>query len=153
MPTIRRLLEPQSEGNLETFGDNPVPRILPSDQVDQVWFLDDYHHGQSIDLNKGLIGPVHSWQDGGRDVLNFIKHVLPSLSPESTTRPETLTWESEGMHRRQRKVVGVGHSVGGNAMSVTLTYLRKRVVWETSADGDVGSEQPTLTRMRSMLYS
>lgn len=80
--------------------------------------MDDYHHGQSIDLNKGLIGEIHSWVDGGRDILNFIQHVLPpspatSGEPGSGSGSETLPWRSQG---GGRKVVGLGHSVGGNAM-------------------------------------
>lgn len=115
MPTIQRLLRLDC-GNAGTFGDSSLPRVLPVGQVDEVWFLDDYHHGQSIDLNGGLIGSVHSWLDGGRDIANFVKHILPDSSGSG---PETLVWrDANDSQRKQRKVVGVGHSVGGNAMYV-----------------------------------
>ena len=59
--------------------------------------MDDIHHGASIDLNAGLIGPVHNWVDGGRDVIAMI---------EQTVRQE----------RPDKKIIGVGYSVGGNAL-------------------------------------
>jgi hypothetical protein len=82
--------------------------------IDEVWFLDDVHHGASIDLNAGLIGPVHPWSDGGRDILNLIQHVLPL--PERPER-EALEWREETPGRK-RKIIGVGHSFGGNALYV-----------------------------------
>lgn len=118
MPVVKRLISSSSsEGR---FGDSSsaLPDILTSTQIDEVWFLDDYHHGQSIDLNKGLIGPVHSWLDGGRDIANFVKHILPP--PNQLNIDETLTWRQEGGAAKARKVIGLGHSVGGNAMYVPI---------------------------------
>jgi hypothetical protein len=79
MPVVHRLVTSTGANNGK-FGDtdSTLPSILMSTRIDEIWFLDDYHHGQSMDLNKGLIGPVHSWLDGGRDIANFIKHILPS---------------------------------------------------------------------------
>jgi hypothetical protein len=117
MPTIQRLLRAQAEiqsgtsKTNQTFGDVKLPKILTTTHIDQIWFLDDYHHGQSIDLNKGLIGPVHSWLDGGRDIVNFIKHVMP---PNHRRGTETLDWRERVSSNT--KVIGLGHSVGGNAM-------------------------------------
>lgn len=123
MPTLRRFLETGVDiDSGSKFGDVDLPRVLPIGQVDEIWFLDDYHHGQSIDLNSGSIGSVHSWLDGGRDVLNFVKHVLPAVSvPDG----ETLSWrESDNTQGRSRRVIGLGHSVGGNAMCVTDLVIR-----------------------------
>jgi len=61
-----------------------------------VWFLDDIHHGASVDLNAGRLGPVHNWVDGGRDVVAAIE--------------QTIRRESPG-----QKVIGIGHSFGANA--------------------------------------
>jgi hypothetical protein len=110
MPTISRLLS-SSNSSKETFGSSDLPAILTTMRIDEIWFLDDYHHGQSMDLNKGLIGSVHSWLDGGRDIANFIKHILP----DERDIGETLPWRRNG---KARKVIGLGHSVGGNAMYV-----------------------------------
>jgi hypothetical protein len=85
--------------------------------VNEIWLLDDIHHGASIDLNSGLIGPVHNWTDGGRDVVNFIEHCLPPRH-ETGTGSKVLKWAKDGK-RRRRKVIGLGHSVGGNALYVS----------------------------------
>jgi hypothetical protein len=118
MPTIRRLIEAQRDPmDTERFGTVDLPKVLTTTRIDEVWFLDDYHHGQSMDLNKGLIGPVHSWLDGGRDIVNFVRHVLPSSSRGDVS--ETLEWNeshSSSSGTLSRKVIGLGHSVGGNAM-------------------------------------
>jgi hypothetical protein len=117
MPVVRRLVSSTGSNNGK-FGDSDstLPSILTSTRIDEIWFLDDYHHGQSMDLNKGLIGPVHSWLDGGRDVANFIKHILPSTDRSDIS--ETLSWDGDSQPSSARKVIGLGHSVGGNAMYV-----------------------------------
>ena len=121
MPVVRRLVSHSGSGNGK-FGDtdSSLPRILTSTRIDEIWFLDDYHHGQSMDLNKGLIGPVHSWLDGGRDIANFIKHILPSTNRSDIS--ETLPWDGDSQPSTARKVIGLGHSVGGNAMCVYSRY-------------------------------
>jgi len=123
MPVVNRLISLSSTDSKQNFGDadSTLPSILTSTRVNEVWFLDDYHHGQSIDLNKGLIGPVHSWLDGGRDVANFIKHILPFIDHSNVS--ETLTWQADINSAKPRKVIGLGHSVGGNAMYVTLLHF------------------------------
>jgi hypothetical protein len=117
MPVVRRLVSSTGSSNGK-FGDtdSTLPSILTSTRIDEIWFLDDYHHGQSMDLNKGLIGPVHSWLDGGRDIANFIKHILPSTDRSDVG--ETLSWDGDSKPSTARKVIGLGHSVGGNAMYV-----------------------------------
>jgi len=128
MPVVRRLVSSSGSGNGK-FGDSDssLPSILTSPRIDEVWFLDDYHHGQSMDLNKGLIGPVHSWLDGGRDIANFIKHILPYTNRSDIS--ETLSWHGKSQPSAARKVIGLGHSVGGNAMYVHYSFdvLTKRV--------------------------
>lgn len=118
MPVITRLVSSSTSKSNVDFGDSDssLPKILTSTRVNEVWFLDDYHHGQSIDLNKGLIGPVHSWLDGGRDIANFVKHILPSTNGSEVS--ETLSWKANDKLATPRKVIGLGHSVGGNAMYV-----------------------------------
>jgi len=121
MPVVRRLVSSSDRENGK-FGDSDsaLPSILTSTRIDEIWFLDDYHHGQSMDLNKGLIGPVHSWLDGGRDIANFIKHILPSTNRSNIS--ETLSWDGDSQPSTARKVIGLGHSVGGNAMCVYSRY-------------------------------
>lgn len=73
--------------------------------------LDEASSGQSVDLNAGNMGPAQAWRDCGRDVLNFVQHILPAAK-ESTDF--LLPWVPEGT-KPAVKVVGVGHSFGGNA--------------------------------------
>ena len=98
---MRRLLSnPKIQS--DTFGTPPLP--IPSSgserpdsiEIDEIWLLDDIHHAASIDVNKGLIGPVHCWVDGGRDIVAAISQIIPKGS--------------------EKRVIGVGHSFGGNAM-------------------------------------
>ena len=81
--------------------------------IDEVWFLDDYHHAASIDLNAGKIGRLHNWEDGARDIVNFVEHVMPPIDRPLAEPGTTLPW---GDTARQGRVIGVGHSFGGNAM-------------------------------------
>jgi hypothetical protein len=136
MPVVRRLLSSTGRNKCK-FGDSDstLPRILTSTRIDEIWFLDDYHHGQSMDLNKGLIGTVHSWLDGGRDIANFVKHILPSTNRSDVG--ETLTWDGGSQPSSTRKVIGLGHSVGGNAMYVSSLIDQAN---------EKGSSSPTLPR-------
>ena len=109
-----------------------VPVSVPV-QIDEIWLFDDIHHGASLDLNAGRIGPVHGWSDGGRDVVNFLAHVWKGEGVAVEVYPEqALDWREqreqpmvklkataiERPRSRRRKVIGVGHSFGGNALYV-----------------------------------
>jgi len=142
MPVVHRLVTSPGANNGE-FGDSDssLPSILTSTRIDEIWFLDDYHHGQSMDLNKGLLGPVHSWLDGGRDIANFIRHILPSTNRSDVG--ETLSWDGDSKSPTARKVIGLGHSVGGNAM-----YAPSR----SEETDKKGSSSPTLPRTLSRTF-
>ncbi|ORX33446.1 Alpha/Beta hydrolase protein [Kockovaella imperatae] len=86
----------------------PVIKRLVDAPIDEVWLLDDTRHGASVDLNAGRLGILHNWEDGGRDVVNFVAHVLPS----EWGMGEVLPWHKE----QKRRVIGVGHSFGANAL-------------------------------------
>jgi alpha-beta hydrolase superfamily lysophospholipase len=76
--------------------------------INDVWFLDDVHHGASVDLNAGKLARTYAWADCARDTLNFVKHVLPTA-----TDGYQMQWTDGAT---PAPVVGVGHSIGGNAM-------------------------------------
>lgn len=65
--------------------------------------------GTSVDLNAGNLPAMHSWTDLARDLRNFLTHCMPEDGEEVGW---ALEWRAE---RPTRPVVGVGHSVGGNA--------------------------------------
>jgi hypothetical protein len=101
-PTLRRLLDGRPIRSA-TFGEPSLPLLSAakngtarSIEIDEIWLLDDIHHGASVDLNAGVLGPVHNWVDGGRDVIAVI---------EQTVRKSS-----------QKRIIGMGHSFGGNAM-------------------------------------
>jgi len=117
---MRRLVS-MSPSSKDSFGGDgsSLLRVLGSTRIDEIWFFDNCHQGQSLDLNKGLLGPVHSWFDAGRDIANFIKHILPSTTGlDGQSMSETLSW-AESYPSRTRKVLGLGHSSGGNHMFVS----------------------------------
>lgn len=150
-PTLHRLLahplststtfgqhrksERHPEPSTPTSGTQNVQASVPVPvpvQIDEIWLFDDIHHGASLDLNAGRIGPVHGWSDGGRDVVNFLAHVWKGGGGTGDVYPEqALDWreqrkqpkveatKTERPRSRRRKVIGVGHSFGGNALYVS----------------------------------
>lgn len=75
--------------------------------IDDIWLLEDTHHGASIDLNEGKLGAIHNWCDTARDVINFIQHELP---------PGNAEYELAWHQGKGKPVVGIGHSFGANAL-------------------------------------
>ncbi|KAJ9122427.1 hypothetical protein QFC22_001852 [Naganishia vaughanmartiniae] len=72
--------------------------------VDEIWALDFANQGESFRLNGGRIGPVASWADC---------HCLPDVG---ATIPEALEYSTNNT-TRNRKLIGIGHSIGGNTIS------------------------------------
>ena len=110
-PTLRRLLSHGTTTSSAAFGEQQSAndaRVLSSTRIDEIYMIDDVIHAASLDLNGGKLGPVHFWSDRGRDVINFVQHLLPSL--QASDKP---SWSREGV---RGKVIGIGHSFGGNAM-------------------------------------
>ncbi|KAL1409449.1 hypothetical protein Q8F55_003432 [Vanrija albida] len=109
-PMARGLLERSSEPSAAFGTPAPLANPTPLPPIDDIWFLDDVHHGDSVTLNAGLLGPALTWEDTARDVANFVKHVVP-LSDKAA--PEHVPWRTSAQPRR---VIGIGHSFGGNAL-------------------------------------
>lgn len=112
-PTLEHIIALGSIASGASFGGQLARsnRNGPDVRIDEVWLLDDLHHGTSVDLNAGLLGTVHSWPDGGRDINSFIRNYLPSI--DILEVDAVLTWKE---HVSGRKVFGVGHSLGGTAL-------------------------------------
>ncbi|EKD03337.1 hypothetical protein A1Q2_02366 [Trichosporon asahii var. asahii CBS 8904] len=102
---------------------------LPGDapHINEIWFLEDTNHGVSVDLNKGRLGDALCWDDSARELINFVENVLPAVGDEADEAGFQLPFELGGKSAQQagktpadglkRKVVGIGHSYGGNALA------------------------------------
>lgn len=73
--------------------------------------IDHWNHGASVDLNEGHLGCAEVWDDVGRDILNFVLHVLPAAKAQPSL-PWQLGWAAEGAAATV-KIVGMGGSYGG----------------------------------------
>ena len=134
-PTIHRLVSHGLISSTSSYGPtshSPTPEGGSTWMINDIWFLEATHTGASMDLNAGRMGTLHDGMDPARDVLNFIEHVLPSSL--ETEEEEVLPWKGsdhgsvEGRGKGERKIIGIGHSVGGNAMCVftdeqTIAYI------------------------------
>lgn len=104
-------LEGQSKGYV--YGTKSRTRNDGLVVIDDIWLFDDCTHGTSIDLNRGLIGPAQTWEDTGRDILNFILHILPGVRlARSEPLGWQLRWHPEGFAPLV-PVIGMGGSFGG----------------------------------------
>jgi len=92
----------------------PLSRDVPV-VVNDVWFIDDPHHGSSQELNAGKLSATYAWADWGRDMLNFVLHVLPSYA-DVASAPWQLEWKDRGAAPLVPNLIGVGHSYGGNGL-------------------------------------
>ncbi|KIO19727.1 hypothetical protein M407DRAFT_82431, partial [Tulasnella calospora MUT 4182] len=91
--------------------------------IEEVWSFEAVNHGDSAVLNDGKPGDTFNWADNSRDILNFLLHFLPS-NPQEVGLPAELDPisldESSRRSRfgfRRRKLVGIGHSLGGCSMT------------------------------------
>ncbi|KAH6906372.1 Alpha/beta hydrolase family-domain-containing protein [Coprinopsis sp. MPI-PUGE-AT-0042] len=96
-------------------------------RIENIWVLECVDHGDSALANGDNIPRLADRSDYGRDVANFCLHYLPSHSTiappilQRAVKPEGR--QSSGNHEGGRKVIGVGHSLGGDAMILcALSY-------------------------------
>jgi hypothetical protein len=112
-PALRRYLASPSQS--VAFGSGtPLPSGTPDVVVNDIFLLEDTLHGVSQDLNAGHLPPVYAWADLARDILNFVVHVLPSMEDNA---PWQLDWKQSTVEEgKNRTIIGIGHSLGGNAL-------------------------------------
>jgi hypothetical protein len=114
-------------------------------KIEEIWTLDTMGSGESGPLNRGSLGELASWFDGGRDIIQFIERYLPASvstggKPRGCARPaafgpewlttilkpsaETLGQPSSGLaaqgKKRRRRIIAVGHSYSGGALSFVM---------------------------------
>lgn len=112
-PVMHGLLAREGETDGHIFGTTLPTRQAAEVVIDDIWLLDDCTHGMSVDLNEGKIGPAQTWEDTGRDVLNFVLHVLPGVRNQPVHELSwQLPWRPEGSIPLI-PVVGMGGSFGG----------------------------------------
>lgn len=137
---MQSLLSTTSPG---VFGSGAPLRPGATPLVNDIWLIDDTHHGVSVDLNAGRLNAKQTWDDGARNLLNLIKHVIPfyaagtnswqldwhdshssssssspctssSSSRSSPSSPSSSSSSSPASSLPQPRVIGLGHSIGGN---------------------------------------
>lgn len=103
----------ESKTNGYVYGTRLLTRSQDPVVIDDIWLFDDCTHGMSVDLNRGLLGSAQTWEDTGRDILNFVLHVLPGVrNTPAGDLGWQLPWLSEGSAPLVR-VIGMGGSFGG----------------------------------------
>ncbi|KAG9033625.1 hypothetical protein FS837_002418 [Tulasnella sp. UAMH 9824] len=91
--------------------------------IEEAWSFETVNHGDSALLNDGKLGDTFSWADNARDILNFLLHFLPSNPQEAGLSEELDSISLDESSRRsrfgfrKRKLVGIGHSLGGCSMA------------------------------------
>ncbi|KAG7532138.1 hypothetical protein FFLO_03826 [Filobasidium floriforme] len=91
-------------------------------EIDEILLVDIYNHAESYLLNDGRVGLVFDWQDVARDMIVLLRNCLPPRADQIDPAevPEYLEYRQEGVDDEQggyaRRVIGVGHSIGGNAL-------------------------------------
>ncbi|KAI0299442.1 Alpha/beta hydrolase family-domain-containing protein [Multifurca ochricompacta] len=111
-PTLRHLLQAVDEDKQY--------------RIDEVWALDAVQHGDSGLVNAQNLGALFFWSDHARDILNFVLNFLPEeVTPSSlpTCIPRVPSEISEERKKRgltNRKLVVVGHSLGGCAATLAV---------------------------------
>lgn len=144
IPTLQELLalsSSGSEGSGSKIGDarsssSTGTTITPTDrdnstsnvdaeaevEIDEILLVDIYNHAESYLLNDGRVGLVFDWQDVARDMIVLLRNCLPPRADQIDPAevPEYLEYRQEGVDDQQkgyvRRVIGVGHSIGGNAL-------------------------------------
>lgn len=100
-PTFKRIIE-------ELQGSN--------ERVAEIINIDFTSHGASYALNRGRIGSVVDWSDHARDIISVLS-CLPDMEEYAGNWGTYLPFRSREGQKRRRRLVGIGHSVGGNAMT------------------------------------
>ncbi|KZT54463.1 hypothetical protein CALCODRAFT_438552 [Calocera cornea HHB12733] len=80
--------------------------------VDEVWLWETANHGDSALVNAGKLGDTFDWADNARDVLQFLQFHRPL--PGQAELP--LHLPPHALESTPRRVVGVGHSLGGGTL-------------------------------------
>lgn len=93
-------------------------------RIDEVWIFDCTHSGQAASINRDVLGDTVSWADHPRDMLKFLEHYLPETpshpAAAPTWLPTFLPSHKASPPSAKRRLVGLGHSFGGAALTFLL---------------------------------
>ncbi|KAH9484884.1 Abhydrolase domain-containing protein mpaH [Psilocybe cubensis] len=112
-PTFRHLIEMTELAN-------------SSIRIEELWSLEAVNHGDAALINGIHIPKLPDRSDYGRDIANFVIHHLPDgkdafgkdLPLQLTRLPESIATERVKHGFRDRNVVTMGHSLGGDATAL-----------------------------------
>ncbi|UZJ54261.1 hypothetical protein CBS101457_003581 [Exobasidium rhododendri] len=88
--------------------------------ISEVWSLDAHNSGDSAALNIGKLGRTVSWFDHPRDMIQFLDFYLPE---EGGSIPTLLEVHAQGTTRKDRTMIGIGHSFSGAGMVMLNSTL------------------------------
>jgi hypothetical protein len=78
--------------------------------ISEIWSIDTFNSGDAGAMNRGNLGRAVSWLDHPRDMLQFLDFYLPSQGSQA---PTLLEMHGQGSTRKDRTMVGIGHSFSG----------------------------------------
>lgn len=106
---IKEMWEPTIKKVLEELRDT-------KETIAEIVNIDLTSHGASYTLNRGRIGPVVDWGDHARDILSVLS-CLPDMEEYAGNWGVYLPFRAREGQKRRRRLVGIGHSIGGNAIT------------------------------------
>ncbi|KAJ3967522.1 hypothetical protein EV361DRAFT_930212 [Lentinula raphanica] len=113
--------------NKETW-EPTIMRLVKSGagrDVEEIWVWESVDTGDSALLNSGKLNQLPDWYDGARDVIHFFTHYLPSRVtsdelPVHLPRVSAAEFQDrQSLGFAERKIIGIGHSFGGNVCART----------------------------------
>ncbi|CAO1618042.1 unnamed protein product [Sympodiomycopsis kandeliae] len=96
--------------------------------IDEIWSIDTFGSGENGILNRQVLGETVSWFDGARDILQLIYNYLPQVSSKlpknfgprwlNDQLPLCQASQVAKDKKKGRKIIAVGHSFSGAALSI-----------------------------------
>ncbi|KAA1472838.1 alpha/beta-hydrolase, partial [Dentipellis sp. KUC8613] len=97
-------------------------------RIDEIWLLEAVNQGDSALVNGSRLPTLFDWKDHTRDHLNFFLNYLPetvSAQPLPTLLERVPDAVADARRVRgfpQRKLVAIGHSLGGSTLALAAYY-------------------------------